>query len=208
MNRQIIVTIGREFGSAGHEIGEELARRLGIKFYDRAILDDMAKENHLDPEFVEKHDEKQRIPFLSRTVRGYSNSMEDVVFELQSKFIREKYDEGESFVLIGRCGEKIFEDVPCHVSMFIRGDKEEKIARVMDKYYLSHDEAWEKMRRHDKTRKLYHNSRCEGKWGDSRTYDLCVNSSPVGVDDTVNILVQYVFSRIAHMKDTEVSATE
>lgn len=106
MDKQVIVTIGREFGSAGHEIGEELARRLGVKFYDRTIVEEMSKAMNLDEKELEKYDEKVRTPFFSRTVRGYSNSPADIVFELQSKFIREKADAGESFVLIGRCGKK------------------------------------------------------------------------------------------------------
>ena len=196
MDKQVIVTIGREFGSAGHEIGEELARRLGVKFYDRTIVEEMSEAMNLDEKELEKYDEKVRTPFFSRTVRGYSNSPADIVFELQSKFIREKADAGESFVLIGRCGEEIFKESNNHVSIFVRGDKEEKIARVMGKYNLDRDEAFDKMTRHDRQRKEYHNSRCSGKWGDSRTYDLCINSSPVGVEPTINILVQYIYSRI------------
>lgn len=196
MEKQIIVTIGREFGSAGHEIGEELAKRLGIKFYDRAIVEDIAKHTGIDEGLIEKHDEKSRVPFLSRTVRGYSNSMEDVIFELEARFIREKADQGESFVLIGRNGDGILKGSPGLITVFVRGDIEEKTARVMEKYNLSKADALEKMKRHDKTRKEYHNSKYETKWGDSRTYDLCINSSPIGVEITTDILEKYILSRV------------
>lgn len=199
MDKQIIITIGREFGSAGHAIAEQLAERLGIHFYDRKILDELGKEIHLDEKEIAKYDEKPKSKLFSRTVNGYSNSLEDILFDLQCKHMRGKMEAGESFVLVGRCGEKVFEDFPGHISVFILGDKDEKMARVMKIYGLGPDEAYEKMRRHDKKRKAYHNSRCEGKWGDSRTYDLCVNSTRLGVKATVDMLERYVQRRISLM---------
>lgn len=199
IDRQLIITIGREFGSAGHMIGEQLAGRLGISFYDRRILDELGKEIHLDESEISRYDEKPKSRFFSRTVNGYSNSIEDILFELQCKHMRSKMEAGESFVLVGRCGEKVFEDFEGLISIFVLGDKEEKIARVMEVYNLNSDEAYEKMRRHDKKRKAYHNSRCEGKWGDSRTYDLCVNSTRLGVKATVDMLERYVYRRLSLM---------
>lgn len=200
MEKQIIITLGREFGSAGHEIGEKLAERLGISFYDRKMLDELAEKYKVDQGLIEKYDEKIKKPFFSRTVRGMSNSLEDLVFEMQSNFIKEKANTGESFILVGRCGEMLLGDREGHMSIFVLGDKEEKINRIVELYSLSRDDAYEKMRRHDKKRKAYHNSRCEGKWGDSRTYDLCVNSSRLGVEGTVDFLIDYINRRIADLK--------
>jgi len=200
MEKQIIITLGREFGSAGHEIGEKLAERLGISFYDRKMLDELAEKYKVDQGLIEKYDEKIKKPFFSRTVRGMSNSLEDLVFDMQSNFIKEKANSGESFILVGRCGEMILDGREGHISIFVLGDKEEKINRIVDLYSLSRDDAYEKMRRHDKKRKAYHNSRCEGKWGDSRTYDLCVNSSRLGVEGTVDFLIDYINRRIAGLK--------
>lgn len=200
MEKQIIITLGREFGSAGHEIGEKLAERLGISFYDRKMLDELAEKYKVDQGLIEKYDEKIKKPFFSRTVRGMSNSLEDLVFEMQSNFIKEKANTGESFILVGRCGEMLLGDRKGHMSIFVLGDKEEKINRIVELYSLSRDDAYEKMRRHDKKRKAYHNSRCEGKWGDSRTYDLCVNSSRLGVEGTVDFLIDYINRRIADLK--------
>ena len=196
MEKQVFITIGREFGSAGHIIGEKLSERLGIHFYDRKIMDELGKNIHLDDEEIKKYDEKPKKSFLSRSVKGYSNAIEDILFEMQCDFIKNKADSGESFVLVGRCGEMILGEHENHISIFILGDKEEKINRVMEVYSLPHDVAYEKMRRHDKSRKAYHNSRCEGKWGDSRTYDLCVNSSKLGVERTVDMLETYVKRRL------------
>jgi len=196
MEKQVFITIGREFGSAGHIIGEQLAERLGIHFYDRKIMDELAKNIHLDGEEINKYDEKPKFSFFSRTVNGYSNSIEDILFDMQCDFINQKADSGESFVLVGRCGEKVLANRENHISIFILGDKEEKLHRVMEVYSLDKDTAYEKMRRHDKKRKAYHNSRCDGKWGDSRTYDLCVNSSKLGIDRTVDMLEAYVKRRL------------
>ncbi len=200
MEKQIIITLGREFGSAGHEIGEKLSERLGISFYDRKMLDELAEKYKVDHGLIEKYDEKIKKPFFSRTVRGMSNSLEDLVFDMQSNFIKEKANSGESFILVGRCGEMLLGDREGHMSIFVLGDKEEKINRIVELYSLSRDDAYEKMRRHDKKRKAYHNSRCEGKWGDSRTYDLCVNSSRLGVEGTVDFLIDYINRRIAGLK--------
>lgn len=200
MEKQIFVTIGREFGSAGHIIGETLAKRLGINFYDRKIMDEIAKQNNISDKELAKYDEKPKSRLFSRTVNGYSNSLEDILFEMQCKFINDKADAGESFVLIGRCGEKVLGNRDGHISIFVLGDKEEKIARVMDVYSLDRDKAYEMMRSHDKFRKAYHNSRCESKWGDSRTYDLCINSSKLGVETTVDLLEDYVKTRVMGMK--------
>ncbi len=199
MEKQIIVTLGREFGSAGHEVGELLAQKLGINFYDRKVMDLVAKKHNISEKEIAKYDEKPKSRLFSRTVNGYSNSLEDIIFELQCNFIKEKVDAGESFVLVGRCGEMVLGHHPGHISIFVLGDKEEKINRVMNIYNLDRDGAYEKMRRHDKSRKAYHNSRCEGKWGDSRTYDLCINSSKLGVEATVAMLEDYVKTRVAGM---------
>lgn len=196
MEKQILITLGREFGSAGHIIGEKLAQRLGIHFYDRKIMDELGKSIHLDDSEIAKYDEKPKSRFFSKTVKGYSNSIEDILFDMQCKFVRDKADSGESFVLVGRCGEMVLGDRSNHISIFILGDKEEKIMRVMEVYNLQRDEAYEKMRRHDKTRKAYHNSRTENKWGDSRTYDLCVNSSKLGIEKTVDLLEDYIKTRM------------
>lgn len=196
MGKQLIITVGREFGSGGHEIAMKLAERLGLKFYDRRMLDELAKAKNISIEYLEKYDEKPRKWFGSRTVRSYSNSMEEIIAEMQFDYIAEKADSGESFVIVGRCAESVLKDREGVISIFILGHKKEKTERVMERYQLSEMEAQIKMKRHDKTRKSYHNRHSEGKWGDSRTYDLCVNSSCLGVDKTVDLLEQYVKERM------------
>ena len=103
-------------------------------------------------------------------------------------FIREKAESGESFVVVGRCSENVLRDHPGLISLFIRGDEAEKTERICRLYKLNKLEAKAKMYRHDKKRKAYHNYYSKMKWGDSRGYDFCVNSSLMGVEATAEAL--------------------
>lgn len=199
MDRQIIISIGREFGSGGHAIAEIVAKDLGINMYDRNMLDEIAREKGIDVDSLHRFDEKPRNPFLSRSVRGYSSSMEENLAQLQFEFIKNKADSGESFVIVGRCAEHVLKDRDSVISIFVLGDKQEKIARVKAKYDLDREEALTKMTRHDKKRKAYHNSYTDSKWGDSRGYDLCVNSSRLGVEGTAKFIESYIEFRKNYM---------
>lgn len=196
MNNQIIVSIGREFGSGGHAIAEKIAKHLDIKLYDKNILEEIAKEENLDKDSLESYDEKPRNTFLYRRVREYSNSMEENLAQLQFDFLKKCADCGESFVIVGRCGEVILKDNNALISVFILGDQSEKAKRIMERYSLNEADAAEMMKRQDKLRKQYHNQYSEYKWGDSRGYDLSINSSKIGIDKTVELIVQYIEKRI------------
>ena len=197
MAEQTIISVGREYGSAGHEIAERIAKELGFKFYDRNMLDEIAQEKNIEVKYLEKYEEKPRNLILSRSVKGYSNSIEEVIADMQFEYLRKKADSGESFVVVGRCAEEVLKDNDGLISIFILGDREVKLNRIKEKFHIEETEALLKMRRHDKNRKRYHNRHSDGKWGDSRSYDLCVNSSKMGVDKTVDILVTYIRERMA-----------
>lgn len=196
MAQQTIISIGREFGSGGHQIGEELAKRFGFSFYDRNILEDIANEKNVCPSKLQKFDEVPKRPFFSKTVRGVSNSPEDVVAQMQFDYITGKAEQGESFVVVGRCAEYILADHPGLISIFVLADPEFKLKRVMDDFHLSEEEARGKMYRHDKKRKAYNNYYSPLKWGDSRSYHLTVNSAKLGIDRTVDMLEWYVKDRM------------
>ena len=195
MSEQLVITLSREFGSAGHEIAERIAKDLGIKFYDRSMLDEIAGQMDVNIEVLEKYDETPRNRILSRRVGKYSNSMEEILAETQFDFIRDKAESGESFVIVGRCSETVLQDVEGMISIFVNGDRECKVKRVMEKYGLSREDAFKKMERHDFKRRRYHNRHSEHKWGDSRFYDICINSSPLGVSGTVKVLEHYIEER-------------
>ena len=194
---QFIISVGREFGSGGRSIAEELGKRFGIPVYNRHLITEIAEKTGLAPEEIEKYNENPRTKILSRTVRGYSNSIEDNIAEMQFNFIREKAQSGESFVVLGRCSETKLKDFPSLISLFVLADMDAKIKRIMELYSLSEDKAKALIDKKDRKRKRYHNYHCSGHWGDSRLYDLSINSSRLGIEGTVDCLEQYIRARIA-----------
>lgn len=196
MDKQIIISISREFGSGGHAIADQIAKEMELPLYDRSILDHIADEKGIDKEYLEKFDESPKIPLVSRRVRGHSNSMEENLAEMQFEYLKKKADEGESFVVVGRCAETILKDQQGLVSIFILGDRLDKISRTEQTYQLSEKEAVAKINRHDRKRKYYHNRYSQYRWGDSRSYDLCVNSSRLGIRGTAKMLMSYINTRM------------
>ena len=170
MGEQLIISISREYGSGGHEIARKLADRLELAFYDRCMLDEIAEQMNADVSDFHKYDEKPGNRLLSRRVGNHTNSYEEIIAQFQFDYIRKK------------------------------ADKEHKIQRVMEHFDLSESEAYTKMRRHDRTRKQYHNRYSEGKWGDATYYDMCINSSPLGIEKTVNVLENYVKERTGNQE--------
>ena len=196
MEKQLISSVGREFGSGGHLIAEKLSERFGIKLYDNNLLLEVAEKHGGCAESIQKYDETPKLRMLSRTVRGYNNSPEDIVSQLQFDFIRELAEKGESFVIVGRCAETVLKGHPALVSIFVLGDYEKKLERVIQKYSLSEKEAKQLIKTTDKKRKSYHNYNCDLHWGDSRLYEVSINSSRLGIDGTVEILEDYINRRI------------
>lgn len=201
MGKQIIISIGREYGSAGHAIGELLATIFGIPFYDRNLLDEIAEKNQSDSSKLKKYDEVPRKILFSRTVKGYSNSPEEVIANMQFDYLREKAEAGESFVIVGRCAEHVLKGHPSLISFFVLGDTEEKVKRIMKVRSCSEEEARNQMIRHDKKRKNYHNYYCDGKWGDSRYYDFLINSSKLGLENTAAMMEHYIRARVDTMHE-------
>lgn len=192
MSSQFIISIGREFGSAGHEIAQKLAEYYNIPLLDHNLLDEIALEKNVDADKLKHHDEKIRKPGLYRTVKGFSSHPEDNVAFLQFDYLRKKAEKGDSFVIVGRCSEDILKDYNGLISIFILGDMESKVERIKKLYELSDFQARKLIKEKDMKRKLYHNSYCEGKWGDSRNYDISINSSKAGLDNTLKLLIDYI----------------
>lgn len=193
---QIIISIGREFGSGGHVIADELAKRFNLPIYDRHLITEIADKTGMTASEIEALDEKPNSRLISRRVRGFSNSIEDNIAEMQFDFIRKKAESGESFVVVGRCSESKLCDFDCLVSLFIIGDMDAKIKRIMEIYELDKAEAEELIAKKDKKRKRYHNYHVGLHWGDSRLYDLTVNSSKLGIDRTIDFLESYIKARM------------
>ncbi|RHR10779.1 cytidylate kinase-like family protein [Pseudoflavonifractor sp. AF19-9AC] len=196
MSEQLIITLGREFGSGGHEIARRLAERFSLPLLEENMLRHIAEEKGLNPERMERYDESPRTRVFYRTVNGFSNAPEDVIAEMQFQYLRDRAAAGDSFLVVGRCAEEVLKDYPGRISIFVLADQWFKKERTMARGAISEEEALELMVRRDKRRKHYHNQYCKGKWGDSRSYDLCINSSKLGIQGTVEQLELYIRARI------------
>ncbi len=195
MEKQLIISVGREYGSGGHEIAEKLAKHYGIQLLDHNLLDEIAAKKNVKMDHLRELDEKHKNPLSSRTVRGYSSSPEENLLYLQFDYLRDKADSGESFVIVGRCSETILKQYDCMISIFILADRDKRTERIMRLYHLTESQAVKKIREKDTSRRRYHNSFCVGKWGDCRNYDVSLNSSKLGIDGSVKLLTEYIDRR-------------
>lgn len=196
MEKRLILSVGREFGSGGHVIAEALARRFELDLYDNNLLEHIAEEKSVGGDTLKKYDERPKNRLFSRTVRGYSNSIQENIAGMQFDYLKKLAEDGKSFVVVGRCSETILKDYEGFISIFVLGDREVKRERIMRLYRLSAEEAEHMMSRKDWERKSYHNYYCKVKWGDSRNYDLSINSSRLGIDRTVDMLETYIRARL------------
>ena len=199
-----IITIGRQFGSGGREIGQKVADHFGIKFYDKELLTRAAKDSGFAKEMIQDHDERPTTSFLYNLVMdtysfGYNSSsfvdmpISHKIFLAQFDTIKNIADEGPC-VIVGRCADYALSDKKNVVNVFIHADEEDKIERVLDRYddITTRDKALEMILKKDKQRQSYYNYYSSKKWGRSDTYDLTVNSSVLGIDGTVKLITQFV----------------
>lgn len=191
----LIITVSREFGSGGHVIAEMLAKKFNIPLYDWNILKEIAVEKNISHEELEKYDEIPRNPFFSKSRRGYSNSPEENIAKMQFDYLRRKAEEGKSFVVVGRCSETILKGYPGMISIFVIADKEAKISRIQRINNITKFEADIIIARQNRMRKSYHNYYCSVKWGDSRNYDISINSTRLGIERTADFLETYIRER-------------
>ncbi|MEE1101546.1 MAG: cytidylate kinase-like family protein [Agathobacter sp.] len=197
-----IYTIGREFGSLGKQVGEALAQKLGIKLYDKELLQEAAKNSGFCEDIFENHDEKPTNSFLYSLVMdtyssgGYSTApfldmpLNHKVFLAQFDSIK-KIAESESCVIVGRCADYALENNPDCISIFVRADLEDKIKRISKRLDVSENKAKDLIYKKDKQRASYYNYYTSKKWGDARSYDLCINTSQISIDDAAELIISY-----------------
>ena len=194
--QQVIITIGREYGSGGHLIADMLGEKYGLPVYDSTIIEVIAKEKNLNLEKLKEYDEKPRNRLFTRSIDGYSNSPEDVIAYMEFDFLREKAKSGESFIVVGRCGSSILKGYRGVISIFVTGDMPEKIQRVATEFHVPNEDAEMMLQKNNKSRKLYHNFYCKEKWGDSRYYELTINTSKIGFDRAAEVIDCYIKERM------------
>ena len=193
MEKQIIISIGREHGSEGHKIAELLAQKLDFPLYDKNIFEEIGRTKGIDTNDISKYDERPRRFFITRKVNGHSNSPEENIAELQFALLKSKAADGDSFVVVGRCSDQLFRGMEGAISIFITGDMPDKIAHLMDIENRTEVDAKKEIEKHDKRRRQYHDYFFpNSKWADSRSYDICVNSSRLGIEGTVEFLYDFI----------------
>lgn len=207
MERKFVVNIGRQLGSGGREIGEKLAVRLGIDFYDKELINLASEESGLCREFFEKADEKasqsiigglfgMRFPFISDGAMPATNCLSnDALFKVQSDVIRRLADE-KSCLFVGRCADYILRDNPRCVNVFISSSREDRIKRLCRMHAIQEHAAEEMMDKADKRRAEYYNYYSYKTWGAAATYHLCIDSSVLGIDGTVDFVEEFVKKKL------------
>ena len=205
-----IITIGREFGSGGHQIGKRLATDLGIPYYDKELLDRAAKEIGLCKEIFENQDEKPTSSFLYSLVMdtysfGYSSNtlsempLSQKVFLAQYNTIKKIAKEGPC-VIIGRCADYALAEDPNLLSVFIHADTELRVKRISSLYDLSDNKARDRIRKNDKSRSSYYNYYTSRDWGAANSYNLCLDSGMLGFDGWIAVIKEAVKLKEAGIK--------
>ena len=190
-----IITISREFGSGGRFIGEEVAKKLGIAYYDKDIIGQIAEQSGLSPEYIKENAELSpkkglfAYAFAGRDITG--KSIEDMVYEAQRKVILELAGK-EPCVIVGRNADYILKDRDDVLNVYIHGDMPEKIQRICKLHNTSEDDAVKMINDMDKRRMTNYNFYTDQKWGKAANYTLCLNSSQLGYDKCESIIIECV----------------
>lgn len=199
-----VYTIGREFGSMGLLVGQKLAERLGIKYYDKELLQQAAKDSGFCEEIFENHDEKASSSFLYSLVMdtysagagGYTAApfldmpLNHKVFLAQFDTIK-KIAEQESCVIVGRCADYALANNPDVINVFVRADLEDRIKIISKRLDMTENKAKDLILKNDKQRASYYNYYTSKKWGDTASYDLCINTSKISVDNAVDLILDF-----------------
>jgi len=204
MDELFIITIGRQLGSGGRLIGEKLATRLGISFYDKELILIASQESGLGKEFFEQVDEKTSYSLIGGIFGAigplgdgnYSSNYlsGETLFKIQSDVIRELAAK-QSAVFVGRCADYILKDYPRCLNVFISANIEDRIKRIAEIQQVPEKKARDIVEKTDKKRAGYYNYYSNKVWGAAASYHLCVNSSVLGIDNTVSLIHQFVKQR-------------
>ena len=202
MTTNTIITIGRQLGSGGREIGQLDSTYLGIKYYDKELLTAAAKESGMAQELFENHDEKPTNSFLYSLVMdtyslGYSSGtfnempLNHKIFLAQFDTIKKIADK-EPCVIVGRCADYALADYPNCVKVFIHADIDYRIHRVAKRHDLTLAKAKDEVTKTDKKRASYYNYYTSKRWGEAAGYDLCLDSSVIGKENVVKMIEQFI----------------
>lgn len=198
--KHIIINIGRQLGSGGHDIGRMLALDFQAKYYDRELLNLAAKESGLSEKIFEQNDEKKGFfrgllnlgsPHVSSGRVYNSGVSQESLFQFQSEAIKKAANEG-SCVFVGRCADYVLRNLPNTVSVFVTASMDYRVQQVMNKRHLDEDAARKFIEQGESERSTYYNYYSGKKWGAAESYDLCIDSSVLGLVETEIIIAQFI----------------
>lgn len=204
---KFVINIGRQLGSGGKSVGEAIARRLGIRVYDKELINFAAEQSGLCPEIFEKADEKEarslfatlfgylRLPFAGEDAGCTNVLSSEALFKIQSDVIRDLAAR-ESCVFVGRCADYILREHPHAVNIFVTAPDADRIARLRDRRGCSEEEARTLMERGDARRRDYYNYYSSRTWGVASTYHLTVDSSVLGIEGTADFILDFAARKL------------
>ena len=193
----MIISIGRQHGSGGREIARLLARELRIKCYDKEIVDEAAKHSDFSRDLINAYDEKRMSAFMLHA-GGYGLNEN---FRLNMQVVSAQFDaireiaSKDDCIFVGRCADYILRDRSDLVSVFILGDMDERLKCLERRQGLDVATARKKIKEVDKDRSSFYKYYSDQVWGDAQNYDLCINSSRLGVEGTVKVIMDYIKTR-------------
>ena len=196
MKKDIIITIGRQFGSGGKCVAEVLGRKLGIPVYDQELIMKAAQESGFSAEFFEQSDEKRRFFSLSSIFATvYSSETENYMsdkglFRIQCETIRNIAAQGPA-VIVGRCSDYVLRDMENKLDVFLTSPLEKRAARVAERQGIDYAKAMETVEREDRNREEYYNYYTFGNWGVASNYDLCIDSDKLGDEGTADMIIEF-----------------
>ena len=195
MDKKIIINIGRQFGAGGHGVASELGKKLGIPVYDKELIKKAAQDSGFSSELFEESDEKKRFFSLSSIFTSEFGDTENYMsdrglFKMQSHTIMNIAEQG-SAVIVGRCSDYILRDMECALNVFLTSPLEIRAARIAERTGISVDEATRLAEEKDSKRTEYYNYYTFGHWGVASTYDLCIDSSILGIEGTADFIIDF-----------------
>ncbi len=196
MEKKIIINVGRQFGSGGKEVAIGLGKKLGIPVYDNELISKAAQDSGFSPELFRKSDEKRRPFSISSMFTGtFEPSAESYVsdkglFQLQSEAIRHIAELG-SAIIVGRCSDYILRDMGCTLDVFLTAPEQVRIGRIVERTGLSDEKAGALITSMDRNRSEYYNYYTFGNWGVASNYDLCLDTSILGIDGTADFIIEF-----------------
>lgn len=193
MEKHIIITVGRQFGSGGKPVGDALSEKLGIPIFDKELITEAAKDSGYSPELFVRSDEKKRLFFLANLFGGnnYSRNMigDEELFRIQSETIRKIAAQG-SAIFVGRASDYVLRDMK-PLNVFITASFESRIKFVCERDGVTPDEAAAIIDKRDRDRAQYYNFFTQKHWGIASNYDLCINRSALGTQKTADLIIEF-----------------